>query len=100
MHSARGALLGNTNRQIKSTNATLNRLNWAKFRLARRTMNWLLILLTVYVIAAPAITALVLRTDFGRRLIVVGVLMSGTIGCIGKLVSNLIRAISEIGGSN
>ena len=70
-------------------------MEWAEFTLLKRIVNCLLTLLILTTIFALTIVALIVagRVDFS---ITVGALLTGTIGCIGKLLNNAFKSIFRI----
>ena len=70
-----------------------DQLDWAKFTLVKRTVYWVLVLLTVYTISAPILAALAVRAEAGRRTILIGALMTGGAGFLVRLLGNSLRLI-------
>ena len=70
-----------------------DQLDWARFILGKRTVYWLLVLLTIYTISAPVVVALIIKTELGRRTIVIGALMTGGIASVVRLLSNSLKLI-------
>jgi|SRR6266536_2886710 len=84
-----------TNQPAKAANEERfrQRIEWGEFALRRRIINCLLTLLTVDTIFALIMVVRIARGDVGITTFVVGALLTGTVGCIGKLLNNSLKPI-------
>lgn len=70
-------------------------IQWAEFALLKRTMTWLLILLTVDTVTVLVATILVARGQLGLATIGIGTLIAGNLTCVGRLLNNSLKHISR-----
>lgn len=72
-----------------------NKLQWAEFQLKARIVDRLLLLLTVATFFALAVVGFMVWQGKDISTAAVGALITGTVGCLGKLLYNATRRYLE-----
>jgi len=70
-----------------------NKMEWAEFSLLKRTINCLLGLFSISTVFTLAIGARIARGEGRPATFVIGSLMTGTVICIGRLLTNSLKLI-------